>query len=217
MPVDIRSINPVLRAVGIISAVAILVSGVTFAALQSQVTLTDNTISTAGAVGLQIDNLENETGPGTTDRGFEFADLVPGGGFSEAQQFALSNTEFGPDMTIKVHSTAATTSAPVDKSLVWVRFTLVSETTGDITPLTVGESVEVTLADLESSFTGLPGATLPDRLDADETLTYDVQVRVGADAVNSPEVNIEDFDLVFTATVVDDDGTDESPTPEPTE
>ncbi len=210
---SIQSVNPVLRAVGVISAVAILVSGVTFAALQSQVTLTDNTISTAGASGLLVDGTDPDDLGSQSEKGFTFSQLVPGGGYSDPQQFSLINSENGPDMTVVVNATAASTSAPVDKSKVWVKFTLADKTSGEPQALVEDDdSVAVTLAQLETSFTDLPGADGEDRLDANETLTYDVQVKIGADAVSAPEVTIDNFDLVFTGTVVDDDDDDETPT-----
>lgn len=72
--VSIRKINPVARAIVVIGAVMALVTSVTFAALQSQATLTNNTISTATA-GLLLwdgDSFESAA-PGVTVTG-----LVPG-------------------------------------------------------------------------------------------------------------------------------------------
>lgn len=44
-----RSISPLFQAVGVVGVVAGLATGVTFAALSSQATLTNNTISSASA------------------------------------------------------------------------------------------------------------------------------------------------------------------------
>ncbi len=63
-----------LRAIGVISAVAILVTSVTFAAIQSQATLTNSTIST-GTAGLKLwdgDSYESVA------PGFTVTNLVPG-------------------------------------------------------------------------------------------------------------------------------------------
>lgn len=71
----LKSINPMVRAIGVFSAVAVVVGGVTFAALQSQATLTNNTIASANA------ELQVKTGGAfaAQDTGFEFTGVVPGG------------------------------------------------------------------------------------------------------------------------------------------
>lgn len=72
--ISIRQINPVARAIVVIGAVMALVTSVTFAALQSQATLTNNTISTATA-GLK---LWDGTAFSSTAPGFTVTGLVPG-------------------------------------------------------------------------------------------------------------------------------------------
>lgn len=89
--VSLRKINPVARAIVVIGAVMALVTSVTFAALQSQATLTNNTISTATA-GLMIwdgDSFE-ATAPGVTVTG-----LVPGE-WSEDYPVYFQNSGEGP-------------------------------------------------------------------------------------------------------------------------
>lgn len=92
-----RLMSPLTRAVGVISAVAILVGGVTFAALQSQATLTDNTIASANA-DLKLwdgDSFESEA-PGFTVTG-----LVPGEG-SGPNLFYFQNAG-ETDLNISAH------------------------------------------------------------------------------------------------------------------
>lgn len=71
---QVLSINPVLRAVGVIGAVAALVTGVTFAALSSSATLTGNTLST-GTASLKI---WDGTVFANTAPGFAVNNIVPG-------------------------------------------------------------------------------------------------------------------------------------------
>jgi hypothetical protein len=84
--VGILKVSPLLRAIGVIGAVAALVTGITFAALQSQATLTNNTISTASADLLLWDGDSfEETAPG-----FNVTNLLPGTP-SAPQEFYFKN------------------------------------------------------------------------------------------------------------------------------
>ncbi len=89
--VSIRQINPVARAVVVIAAVMALVTSVTFAALQSQATLTNNSISTATA-GLK---LWNGSSFESTAPGFTVTGLVPGE-WSDDYNFYFQNDGEGP-------------------------------------------------------------------------------------------------------------------------
>lgn len=89
--VSIRKINPLARAVVVIGAVMALATSVTFAALQSQATLTNNTISTATAGLLLWDGDSFEpAAPGVTVTG-----LVPGE-WSEDHPIYFQNSGEGP-------------------------------------------------------------------------------------------------------------------------
>ncbi len=188
----IRKINPVARAVTVVGAVVALATGVTFAALNSTATLTDNEITTATA-SLVIDNTDVEgANTDNSDTGFSFTGLVPGGGYSAPQHFSLSNTG-NVDLDVTVYATVGTvTGTGLDKSKVVVKFTNNNPE----------ESAEYTLAQLEALFNNVPGsggptATLPDG----ETENFDVQVQLLPGAVSgSGPVEINDFDLVFTGT-----------------
>jgi hypothetical protein len=88
---SIRKINPMARAVGTMGAVAALVGGVTFAALQSNtVALTPNTLTT-GSAKLAIADTNCTTDTTTTNTaGFNNVKLVPGTPVSV--NFCLVNT-----------------------------------------------------------------------------------------------------------------------------
>jgi hypothetical protein len=107
----IRQFKVMGRAVSVVAATVIIVSGVTFAALQSQqIKLTGNTIQTATA-NLQI-SLDGSS-YGTSQAGFNFTNLVPGGaavpqyghgfylknagGTPLLLKFAVSSTPSNPD------------------------------------------------------------------------------------------------------------------------
>lgn len=67
--------HPLVRALGVFGIVAALVTSVTFAALQSQATLTNNTITSATA-GLEV---KSSGSFAAQDAGFVFSGALPGG------------------------------------------------------------------------------------------------------------------------------------------
>ena len=84
--VGVLKMNPLLRAIGVIGVVVALVTSITFAALQSQATLTNNTISTGSADLLLYDGDSFEA----TAPGFNITNLTPGTP-SSAQNFYFRN------------------------------------------------------------------------------------------------------------------------------
>lgn len=185
-------LNPVVRATGIIGATAALVTGVTFAALSSSATLTQNTIASATA-NLEIDNVDEgvETGL-STDQGFAFTGVVPGGTGSNTGNFTLTNTGTA-GLTVKVKSPAGPTwvGGSVNDAKVHVNISCTGGLTASITPsitdLLTGDGVAV-------------GGTLA----AASTATCTAQVTMESDAFTGTGVstNPTGFDLVFTGTGV---------------
>src|SRR5687767_2695010 len=100
----IPRINPALRAAGVLSAVAVLVGGVTFAALQSSATLTNNTISSADASLLLWDGDSFES----TATGFTVEELVPGE-WTEENLFYFKN-----DSAADLDVTVAASTPPIN-------------------------------------------------------------------------------------------------------
>jgi hypothetical protein len=99
--VSLRHISPVARAVLVIGAVMALVTSMTFAALQNTATLTNNTIS-SDVDGLLVDS-DGDDSFGTTDEGFAFLNIEPGG-TSDAKAFSLKNDTADP-MEVNVQVT----------------------------------------------------------------------------------------------------------------
>jgi predicted ribosomally synthesized peptide with SipW-like signal peptide len=199
-----KGFNPVTKAVGVFAAVAIIVGGVTYAAFQSQATLSDNTISSATA-GLQVDNLGNGAGFATSDAGFSFTGIVPGADYGTPQQFKLKNSG-DTDLQVTVFATDGASSGILNKNKIHVKFTNTS--------LSTPGSVEYTLAELQSMEKGLPGMGIAsnDSLDTSgsgEENTFNVQVKIDADAVNNGNgASVSGFDLVLTGyPAVDTEGT----------
>ncbi|HSX33462.1 MAG TPA: hypothetical protein VLF91_03950 [Candidatus Saccharimonadales bacterium] len=95
----IHKVSPTLRAVGVMSAVAIIAGGVTYAALTSNTAvLADSTIDSATA-SLKVFNF-NDGQYETTGQGFHITGLVPGTGVTE--HFYLQNDGQVP-LTVAAH------------------------------------------------------------------------------------------------------------------
>ena len=76
--ISIKNISPVARAIAVVGAVVVLATSVTFAALQSQATLTNSSISTTASLKLWNGSSFQSTAPG-----FTINNLVPGSGSGE--------------------------------------------------------------------------------------------------------------------------------------
>lgn len=93
----IFNINPLARSVGIFGVVAALATAVTFAALSSQATLSDNTVDSATADL----NIWDGAAFSTTAPGFHVTGLVPGQGSGELPLY-LQNAGDG-NMNVTAH------------------------------------------------------------------------------------------------------------------
>lgn len=187
-----QSISPVVRAILVVGAVAALVTGVTFAALDSEATLTDNRLASATA-GLQVDNTDDDTNPGgATDVGFEFAGLVPGAEFlNPGHNFKLTN-DGDADLRVKVKVSGAVSTGTIDKTKVHFQFENLTNTGASANPIVY------TLAELETAGQWLPGVQDPDSLAVSQDHDFNVKVRLDADAITGSSASIDDFVFTFT-------------------
>jgi predicted ribosomally synthesized peptide with SipW-like signal peptide len=183
-------LNPVVRATGIIGATAALVTGVTFAALSSSATLTNNTIAT-GTAGLQVSSDGGTTFSNLED-GFAFTGIVPGLTASGDKNFQLKNTG-STDLTVsaKLDGAPAWTTDPVlasvDNTKVNVEFAC---TDTSATPY----GVTTTVAALVLGNVALTGDTLA----VGDTATCTVEVSMDAAAFSGSSATSDQFDIVFT-------------------
>lgn len=181
---SIAFINPVVRATIVIGAVAALVTGVTFAALQSSVTYTDSQFTTASA-SLKIwdgDSYEDTT------TGFNFTNVVPGVE-TAATTFWLKNVG-GVPLVVESLGNTPTLSNISDQTK--VKFSFKNLTDGP-----VEAPVVYTLAQLTDS-TPDP---LPDgEMDPNDEEQYEIKVLVETDAVSGSSASMTDLDLTFTGT-----------------
>jgi hypothetical protein len=188
------SVTPFARAVGVIVATAVIVSGVTFAALQSQnAVLAGNSIESATA------SLQIGTSPASLSAnlaGFDFANVQPGGPAvpSTGNVFYLKNTG-STDLNLKLAANkgAFTATSNVDLTKVSVL----------LTPVGGGQTQSLPLSDLVSAHdTG--GTSLNMSLVAGMGGQYKLQVTMAADAVTATtsSASISNLDLIFSGTSI---------------
>jgi len=186
---------PLLRAVVIVATVGVVVTGITFASLQSQpATLSGNTIQSATA-GLYIaTDSSTSTEYSNSHSGFSFTGVVPGGLAMPVggNAFYLKNTGMATLNLKLAISSVPTNTANVDLGKVTVQITRVD--TGKITTATVQDLVA-------SDTTG--GVALTDPLlPADTGVEYQISVSMAADAFTGSSATIGSIDFVFSGTAV---------------
>ncbi len=192
--VGVFKMSPLLRAIGVIGAVAALVTGITFAALQSQATLTNNTISSATA------DLQIKSGGrfDTFATGFAFVNVVPGGPAVPSVPFSfdLKNNGglSGANLDIKVYAALPIfTSIPVLSTVapdkVFVRFNC----TGGLTITNLDRSL-TTLSTAGGVAFGGPLAPTS----GSEIANCTAQAYMQTDAFSGSSTSSNNFNLVFT-------------------
>lgn len=190
-----QSINPVARAVLVVGAVTALATGVTFAALQSEATLSQNTISASGA--LQINNNPEDETFSQSEAGFAFVGIVPGVTSSESHEFELRNVS-NAAVDVNVHiPTAVALPEGVTAEQIKLTFTPVQDGTAPMTtpedpsePEEPAQAITATWAELAAA----DGKLLATAMAANTTAKWSVKVDITGDV---PSVTIPGFDLLF--------------------
>ena len=191
----LKTMRPVIQSVGIIAAVMVLVTGVTFAALQSQqVVLKGNTIQTAMA-DLKIS--KDAVSYATSLDGYNFNNMIPGGGASPAEGNPVYLLNTGSTTLALKLSVASGLSNPNSVDLSKVHVTL--------TPMAGGAPQSLTLQDLIAASTtgGIPltvgggGALAPNF-----RMFYAMRIVMDADATTSSSAVINNLVFKFDATAV---------------
>ena len=190
-PKRLPTLAPLLRAIGVVSAVVIVVSGVTFALLQSQqVKATGNTIQTATA-NLQISS--DGTTFGSSITGFSFSNIIPNSAASPAAGYSvyLKNTGTAA-LAIKLAvSSVPQNLANMDLSKVHI---LVSSSTGG-SPLIFDLQSLISSASTGGSSLSFPSAL---NIAANAVGQYKLQVMMDTDAISGSSGTLSNIDLAFT-------------------
>jgi hypothetical protein len=177
------------RAVGVMAAVVIVVSGVTFAVLQSQqVKLTGNIIQTATAnLLVSSDNSHYAA----TQQGYIFSNLVPGGPAMpiSGYPFFLKNSG-GTALLLKLAVTGIPSNPDgVDLSKVNILITSADNGSTQSFPL-------ATL--IAASATGGASILTPSQLTPGSSAQYTIQVSMTADAMTSSSASLGNIDFAFS-------------------
>ena len=193
---SIGLINPVVRATVVIGAVAALVTGVTFAALQSQATLADSTISSANANLLLWDGDTFESqAPGFTVTG-----LIPGEG--SGKQFFYFQNAGDTALNLSVHVPAAP-AEPGDgygfSGWENLKVTFTNEATD--------QTVDTDMAALMAGNVTLPGNPLPFGAQGNNQAgqentpgNFSAEFDIDPSAVTGDHAGVGAFDMTFTGT-----------------
>jgi hypothetical protein len=183
--------KPLMRAIAVMALVMMVVSGVTYAALQSQqAVLTGNTIESATAdLKISTDNVTYTS----SHTGFDFSAVVPGGPAVPAAgySFYLKNSGSTADQIKVGVSTTPTNLSGIDLSKVSVVITRVPG----------GTSQTFTLASLISTFAD-GGTALTDTLGATSYSQYKIQVSMAPDAFTGSGASLGNIDFVFIGTAI---------------
>ena len=173
------SFGPIARAILVVGAVMVLVTGITFAQLNDSSTLEDNSLTSATA-GLLI-NSDDGKNFAETDKGFAFQELAPGKE-SERHEFWLKNDgELNLDVT--VYATNSDSDGIINYDKVWFCFEKANTTDEECH----------TYNQMMDSFNDLPGNSLQQS----GNQKYEVYIKVDQDHPGSG-FSVEPFDLVFT-------------------
>ena len=187
----LAAFQPLARALIVVSAVAVLATGVTYAALQSkQAALTGNTISTATA-DLRIGTTELTFS--NTRSGFDFTNIIPGTtpAPTEGYSFYLKNYGKAPMVLKYAITTVPTNLSSVDLSKVYL----------SVTRVDTSATQKISIASLVAAeSTG--GITLTDNLAGVTVAHYKTQVSMDDDAFSGTSATIGGIDLVFNGTVI---------------
>jgi hypothetical protein len=193
-----RKTIAIARGVGVIGATVALLAGVTFAALTSTATLSDNTLATATA-NLTVSN--DGTTFGATEAGFTVAGLVPGSGVTDP--FYLSNTG-GVNLGLTLQAVPNPSDSTITETGT-TSATDLSNVTVVVTNLNTGNSNTYTLAQLVSGVqpltdalnAGVTGTTSPVNAPGDYSVHFDINP---ATVVGGGPATVSGFDLVFAGT-----------------
>lgn len=183
-----KKFRALLRSGGIVASLVVVVSGVTFAALQSQQdVLAGNTIETATA-NLLIS--KDDTNYSASQTGFDFNSLVPGGAAMPVTGFPFYLKNSGQtDLDLKMSVSSVPVNANnIDLSRVNVLLT------------TMGNSGSPQSFTLQSLMTG--GGVSIGNISRSNSNEYKLQISMASDAVSGNSASLGNVDFAFSGTAI---------------
>ncbi len=184
-----KNFKAISRAFGVVAAVVIVVSGITFAALQSQqVKLTGNSIQTASA-NLQIST--DGTYYASSLSGFSFSAIVPGGSAVPQSGYPIFVKNTGNASLGLKFAVSSVPSNPDSVDLSKVNIIL--------TPTSSGTPQSFTLQSLiTSASSGGTAISVPNSLFAGNTATFTLKVSMDGDAISGSGASLGSIDFAFS-------------------
>lgn len=190
-----KNFKALLHATAIMAAFAVVVGGVTFAALQSQHdTLAGNTVETATA-HLLIST--DGTTYGDSHAGFDFNNLVPGGQAVPTSGYSIYlRNDGGTSLALKL-AVSSVPSNPnnVDLSKVNVLLTTVGSGNG-------AQSFSLQSL-MTASATGGLDVTSSNHMNVGVAQQYKLQVSMNSDALTGSVASLGNIDFTFTGVAQD--------------
>lgn len=193
------NINPLARATAVFAIVVAAVAGTTYAALQSQATLFNNTISTATAQ-LQVKSAGNFA---SQDAGFAFTGVVPGGPAVPAagNAFQLKNNgNVGLKIYASIPVAPTITMQPSATAVDLSKVDLVLSCTNGTQNFALTTDVAALVAANSTGGVQLTPDALPNGVGNVASCTAKVQM--DSDAVTGESASSTNFNIVFTGTPV---------------
>ncbi len=190
---QVINLKTLARAVAVVTAVSIVVSGVTFAALQSQSGVLRGSMIQTAVASLQVSR-DGITYTSSVD-GYVFGNLVPGGTTSPANGYPVYVKNVGTAPLAVNISVKGPISNPDNVDLTKVHIQL--------TPISGGAGQNMLFHDLIAANTtgGIP-VNLGDHLNPSQAQGYLLRASLEADAVTGPSATLSNIDFNFGALAV---------------
>lgn len=190
---QVVSMKALARAVAVVTAVSIVVGGVTFAALQSQAGVSRGNIIQTAVASLQVSR-DGTTYSSSMD-GYVFGNLVPGGQPTPNNGYPIYVKNVGTTpLAVNISVKGPITNPDgVDLSKVHVL----------LAPITGGAGQNLLLQDLiAANATGGIPVNLANHLLPAQAQGYSLKVSLDADAIAGPNATLSSIDFNFGALAV---------------
>lgn len=185
-------INPIIRTSIIIAVLLTALTGVTFAALQSQTKITSSTITTTTA-NLQIS--KDDTMYASSIDGYSFGEIVPGGASMPSNGYPVYIKNAGGSGLSPKIAVSSTPSNPDNVDLTKVNIILTSAVSGEVQKFTLQSLIDA------HSNGGLALTSLS-VLFSNQTYRFNMQASMNSDAFSGSSASIGAIDFTLTGTAV---------------
>lgn len=185
-------INPIVRTSVVIAILLMLLTGVTFAALQSQTKITSSNITTTNA-NMQIS--QNGTTFTSSVDGYNFGEIVPGGAYMPASGYAVYLKNGGGSGLAPTLAVSSTPTNPSNVDLTKVNIIMTSAASGEVQIFSLQSLID-------AHATGGLALTSLSVLFPGQTYQFKMQASMAKDAFVGSSASIGAIDFTLTGTAV---------------